>query len=129
MHHMPSSPMSHRIARAALLACAAIFSLGCDPLPVETVDEAESETPFITGRITNTGHAWGYLVEGEPGPGQREDRAYFRLASADGLRWRSGARATPADLAVGRRVTVWITGPVLESYPAQVAARAVVLEP
>jgi len=128
MHHT-SSQMSHRIARAALLACAAMFSLGCDPLPVEVIDAVELETPFIAGRITSAGHAWGYLVEGEPRPGQQQDRAYFRLASADGLRWRSGARATPADLVVGRRVTVWITGPVLESYPAQVAARAVVLEP
>ncbi len=42
--------------------------------------------------------------------------------------WRSGARATAADLQVGREVTVW-AGPVeLRSLPPVVTARVIVIE-
>jgi hypothetical protein len=33
-----------------------------------------------------------------------------------------------ADLTVGRRITVWSTGVVMESLPVQISARLIVLE-
>jgi hypothetical protein len=89
---------------------------------------ATTGAPYIRGRITQVGHAWGLLVEGTPGPGQREDKAYVSVGGAAILR-RDGTPVDASALVVGRRVSVWITGIVRESYPVQVDATVVVLEP
>ena len=111
-------------------ACAGILTLltlgGCGG--PATAPEVPGEPAFIRGSITRVGDGWGYLVEGTPAAWHREDRAYFTATGATILR-RGGGRAGAAELAVGRAVSVWITGPVRESYPVQVDARVIVLEP
>jgi hypothetical protein len=39
-----------------------------------------------------------------------------------------GTAATAADLVVGRELTLWITGPIAESYPVQVQAQRIILK-
>ena len=119
-----ASSVSRVARRAALLALLAVG--GChDYAPTAP---AATDAPYIQGRITQVGHAWGYLVEGTPGPGHQEDRAYVDVRGASILR-RDGAPADASALVVGQRVSVWITGIVRESYPVQVDATVVVLEP
>ena len=110
-------------ARAGVLA---LLTLGGCRGPA-TAPAVPAEPAFLRGAITRAGDSWGYLVEGTPGPGHREDKAYFTVGGATILR-RGGGRAGAADLAVGRVVSLWITGPVRESHPVQVDARVVVLE-
>lgn len=116
--------LSRMCRRAAVLAAA----LGAAAAGCVGPATAPDEPPFIRGTITRVGPDRGFLVEGEPGPGHREDKAYVRAGAGAALLRRGGGRASAADLAVGRVVSVWITGVVLESYPVQVQARAVVLE-
>lgn len=110
-------------ARAGVLALLTLG--GCGGLA--TAPGVPAEPAFIRGPITRVGDSWGYLVEGTPGAGHREDRAYFTVGGATILR-RGGGQARAADLAVGRVVSLWITGPVRLSNPPQVDARVVVLE-
>jgi hypothetical protein len=87
------------------------------------------ETPYIAGAITST-DARSVLVEA-PGPRMpgREDKANVYLLPSSRVQWRDGRTASRADLVPGRAVSVWITGPVRESYPVQVDATVIVLEP
>jgi hypothetical protein len=86
------------------------------------------EPPFISGRITEVGSSWGFLVEARTDSSLREDKAYVQVGPDTKLSWQDGRRARPADLRVGRRATVWITGNIQDSYPVQVYAQRVVLE-
>lgn len=91
---------------------------------------APPEPAFLQGRITRLAdESRGYLVEGTPGPGHRVDRAYFRVTGRTTLLHRVGGRARVSDLVVGRTVSLWITGVVLDSDPPQVTPRVLVLEP
>jgi hypothetical protein len=57
------------------------------------------------------------------------DRAAVRVHAGTRLRFASGQAATPADLQVGRNVRAWFDGPVMESYPVQASAGAIVIDP
>lgn len=85
--------------------------------------------PYLVGVITRVVPPHAILVEGRPGEGHREDRAEATVTPRTTLLWRDGRPASRSDLVRGRAVSLWITGPVLESYPVQVEASAVVLEP
>jgi hypothetical protein len=57
------------------------------------------------------------------------DRAAVRVHAGTRLRFASGQVATTADLQVGRNVRAWFDGPVMESYPVQASAGAIVIDP
>jgi hypothetical protein len=86
------------------------------------------ETPYIQGTITAT-DARSVRVE-TPGPRLpgREDKAVVFFGASPDIRWRDGRSASRADLVPGKVVSVWITGPVRESYPVQVDATVIVVE-
>jgi hypothetical protein len=87
-----------------------------------------NEPFFITGSITQTGHPWGYLVRGEPGTSYRVNEVFFTVNANTVIRRADGGPATPADLTVGRAISLWITGAIAESLPPQVGARLIVLK-
>ena len=87
-----------------------------------------NEPFFIRGALTETRHPWGYRLRGEPGTGYHETEAYFRIGPETKLLKADGTAADAADLVVGREVTLWITGPIAESYPVQVHAQRIVLK-
>jgi hypothetical protein len=120
------SAFSMRRAARSVGLLALLATAGCHDYAPTT--PAPTAAPYIQGRITQVGHAWGVLVEGTPGPGHQEDKAYVDVRGASILR-RDGAPVDASALVVGRRVSVWITGIVRESYPVQVDATVVVLEP
>ena len=83
---------------------------------------------FIRGEITQAAQPWGTRVKGEPGGSNRETEAYFRTSAATLIHHANGSAATAADLTVGKKISLWITGIVLESYPVQVEATEIVIE-
>lgn len=114
------------VAAFAVLATAAVL-VGCGP-------RVPSDPPAMTGRIvlatpSDTGGAGGgILVEGAGTVGDKAalgvtDATTILIQAKDGL----VSSATFADLTVGRRVSVWITGPVRESYPVQAEASTIVI--
>jgi hypothetical protein len=125
---MPARPISglRRAVRGVGLL-AVLTSPGCRESPV--APPVPREPAFLSGRITQVGQPWGYLVEGTPGTSYQVDKAYFTVGGTATLVRRDGRPASAAELSVGRTVSLWITGVILESYPVQVEARAVVLEP
>jgi hypothetical protein len=44
------------------------------------------------------------------------------------IRHANGSAATAADLVVGKKISLWITGIIMESYPVQVQATEIVVE-
>ena len=87
-----------------------------------------NEAYFIKGSITEIGQPMGYRVRGEPGASYQEKEAYFRIGSETELRKADGTPAAAGDLVVGREITLWITGPIAESFPVQVQAQRIVLK-
>ena len=83
---------------------------------------------FIRGEITQADQSWGTRVKGEPGTSYRETEAYFRTSSETLIHRANGSAATAADLTVGTKISLWITGIVMESYPVQVQATEIVIE-
>jgi hypothetical protein len=83
---------------------------------------------FIRGEITRAGQPWGTLVEGQPGTSYRITEAYFRTSTTTLIHRTSGAAATVDDLKVGTKITLWITGVIMESHPVQVQATEIIIE-
>lgn len=117
------------VVRAAMVAALVISAVaGCGRDDTTSPAAAFDEPFFIRGRITQVGAPWGNLVTGEPGTSYQVDKAYFRTSDETELRHADGSAASAADLRVGRTITLWITGPIMESYPVQVSASRVVIE-
>jgi hypothetical protein len=82
--------------------------------------------PFTIGTITQIDPARGYLVDATPG-NTVPPKAFFRIASGTEIQWGDGTSGVPADLQVGRGVSVWQDGPLLQSDPPWLIARIVVI--
>lgn len=111
---------------AALVGPAAL--LGCHTDAAAPASATINEPFFISGSITETGRPWGYRVKGEPGTSYRVTDAYFSVGSGTLIQRADGSTATTADLVVGQKIRLWITGAIAESLPPQVGARLIVLE-
>jgi hypothetical protein len=116
------------VATSALLA---VTLGGCQRGTTEADGAAlgafADEPFFLRGSIREIG-VWGYVIHGEPGTSYRTDRAAFRVFDDTEFRRADGSPASAADLAVGRTIKLWITGIIMESYPVQVHAKAIVIE-
>ena len=113
----------HRVSAPVL---AAMWGAACASLA------EPRQAPFIVGVIEwRTAAALGVDARGGP-PSARHggaDRAEVELTPATRVRRRGGGRATPADLAVGRTVSVWTTPMTRDSYPVLVEATLIIVEP
>ena len=118
------------VVRAALAGTLVICTFaGCRRDDTTSPAAALFNEPFfIRGPITHLGAPWGNLVTGEPGTNYNIDRAYFRTSAETEFRRADGSAASAADLRVGGRITLWITGPIMESHPVQVSASRIVIE-
>jgi uncharacterized protein DUF3221 len=89
--------------------------------------------PSIAGTITAADpggeHLGSIRVEAVPGEEAGSDKAVVRIGQRTALMDDSGQRIGLNQLKVGRKVRVWFTGPVRESYPVQADAATILLEP
>ena len=114
------SPRS--LARVALLA-----ALGCAP----NGGTLPNDAPFMSGTITTIGRVaegWRVRVEERPQDVSGSAKGVFRVGDGTIVRRPDGSRVRAEDLREGQRVRVWVTGPVMESYPVQAGARAIVVD-
>ena len=70
----------------------------------------------------------GIRVEERPDADSGSAKAALRLTPETHLFWPDGEPADRGDLRLGARVRAWVDGPVMESYPVQAAAAALVIE-
>ena len=118
-------PLLH-CARFALLATAALTLAACG----SRARDAQPVPPgvaSITGRIASVQLPSVLVVAESPQPGG-SDRAALRVHAGTRVLWASGAPASPGDLRKGQLVRAWFDGPVMESYPVQASAGAVVID-
>ena len=117
------------LARASLAVFLGVGALGCgSDSPSGPAATLATGPYFIRGEITQADQSWGTRVKGAPGTSYRVTEAYFRTGAETLIHRANGAAATAADLTVGTRISLWITGIVLESYPVQVEATEIVIE-
>ena len=121
--------MRRMLFTVVMSAALAAVASACNRTGAEPDAAALTSEPFfLRGTISETSQPGGFLMKGEPGSSYKTDRAYFRVGSDTEITRPDGTAASVADLTVGRQLTLWITGPVAESYPVQVRARKIVLE-
>ncbi|MFN2565187.1 MAG: DUF3221 domain-containing protein [Gemmatimonadaceae bacterium] len=115
--------MSRRFfARSALLA-----TLACAP----NGGLIPSDPPFVTGTVTSIGRVpegWTVRVEERPQDVSGSAKGVFRVGDRTQVRRAAGGTVRADNLREGQRVRVWVTGPVMESYPVQAAARLIVID-
>ncbi|MFW6078376.1 MAG: DUF3221 domain-containing protein [Gemmatimonadota bacterium] len=127
-----------RLAPALTLALALAALGACtgppEGAPATTAGDAgpdaviPDEAPSIEGLVTEVGDDGRVLVEEDPAERSGSKKAWVTLTDDTAIRRRSAAPASRSDLVPGTRVSVWFTGPVLESYPLQATAGVVVIE-
>ena len=117
--------------RRILLRSALLGSLGliaCARPATAPKAAVLSDDFFIRGTIVQVDAPWGFLVRGVSGTEYQVDRAFFTVHSGTEFRRRAGGNASVNDLTVGREISLWITGPIMESYPVQVSAQLIIVE-
>lgn len=124
---MPKTqPAMHRNRlRASLAAILLAVLAGCAPTTRSTVPAGDAS---FAGRIATRDANSVLLVATSVQPAG-SDQASVRVREDTRLLHASGAPATMADLQVGRHVRAWFDGPVMESYPVQATAGAIVIDP
>lgn len=84
--------------------------------------------PYLVGTITKITDS-KVLVEEVPGE-QRGNKCVFAIGNETVLMRQQGDQLRPVafkDLAVQQRASVWVNGPVMESYPCQGGAAALLI--
>jgi hypothetical protein len=115
------------MSRRFLTRCTLLVALACapngGPLP--------NDAPFMNGTITAIGRVaegWSVRVEERPQDVSGSAKGVFRVRERTDVRRAAGGAARADDLREGQRVRVWVTGPVMESYPVQAGARLIVID-
>lgn len=116
---MRAAPRRRGILAASLLA---LLASGCAREPSE---DPSAEPPYLSGAITAVDGA-EIRVEAHPTGGAAA--AVLRLTPDTRIQWSTGEPASRRDLRLGAQVSVWVVGPVAESYPVQATARRVRIE-
>jgi len=118
--------------RFNILLSLLLLLASCSPRSKDEV--APATDPDIRGTATKVNVAvepWTVLVEEQPEETSGSAKAVVSLTAETRILRRAGSGvepAAPADLAVGQTVSVWFSGPVMESYPVQATAAVVVIE-
>lgn len=98
---------------------------GCAPAKPDP--ELPTSPPYIRGVITAIDGSQ-IRVEQNPTSSTGAAKAVLRLTPETQILWRSGEVADRRDLRLGARVSAWVVGPLLESYPVQGTASTVMIE-
>jgi uncharacterized protein DUF3221 len=120
--HLTPMPMSRRILAWCTLSIAVACAPNGGPLP--------NDTPFMSGMVTGIGRVaegWTVRVEERPQDVSGSAKGVFRVGERTDVR-RAGRAVRAEELREGQRVRVWVTGPVMESYPVQAGARLIVID-
>jgi hypothetical protein len=115
--------MSRRLVACYTLLAALACAPNGGPLP--------NDAPFMSGTVTAIGRiaeGWIVRVEERPQDATGSAKGAFRVGLRSDIRRAAGGIVRPEDLREGQRVRVWVTGPVMESYPVQAAARMIVID-
>lgn len=113
--------------RASFLLVLCLALHGCTPSGEAPEPAIPTEPPYISGTITAAGDS-RIRVEERPEESSGSAKADLRLTPATVVLWRSGEPAERRDLGLGTRVRVWVSGPIMESYPVQATAGTVVID-
>ncbi len=125
-------PRAARLLGAALLL-AACRSAAAPPEALPFALAVRSDTPYVSGPIAERSvEASGsvrVLVRARrtDDGSSRQPAALVRVDPDSLLLWADGRAARPADLTVGRAVTVWVRGPESRSLPPQVTGSAILV--
>src|SRR5262245_51856604 len=120
-----------RYRSSTLFLLLAVFA-ACSSRSAE--EAAPASPPDIRGTLTKVNvsvEPRTVLVEEKPEESAGSPKASVRLTPETRILKRMAGeveRAAPQDLAVGQTVSVWFSGPVMESYPIQATAATVVIE-
>ncbi|MGH7615146.1 MAG: hypothetical protein ACREMW_14040 [Gemmatimonadales bacterium] len=98
------------------------IAVGCDS---GTGPDAVPGPADFRGTISRVWEDGGYLVD--DGSATACGFALMYVSDATEIRWRNGAPTSPAELQVGRRISVWQSGSV-DPRCSTLQARAVVIE-
>lgn len=117
--------MSSRFWLPASMAFLAL-AWSCSPSTPPREEQIPTDPPYIEGTVTRV-TATAVLVETSPSQPSGSPKVQLRITDDTAIFWRSGDPARALDLQLGTRVRAWVTGPVMESYPEQASARAIVI--
>lgn len=87
-----------------------------------------SSPPSVTGTVTEIGSDGRIRIEENPSEPSGSQKFVVRLSDGATILTRGGVAMKAGDIAVGSRVSAWLVGPVMESYPAQGTANVIVIE-
>jgi hypothetical protein len=129
-----SAVVARLLPLAAAAACGGSApATASDALPFALA--VRSDTPYITGAVTSRADAATGVLRVRVRAREGAEPSQARVVEADvtvhpdsALLWRDGRAARPADLTVGRAVTVWVRGPELRSMPPQVTGSAILVD-
>ena len=110
-----------------LARCTLLIAVACAP----NAGPLPNDVPFMSGTVTAIGRVaegWSVRVEERPQDVSGSTKGVFRVGERTAVRRASGGAARADDLREGQRVRVWVTGPVMESYPVQAGARLIVID-
>ena len=115
------------------LLFSSLISSGCspavtDPSVSDTTAAISRTTPSIIGQVTAVALPT-IVVEERPTEPHGSAKARVRITEGTQVLRRGAGVVGATELRVGQQVTVWFTGPVMESYPLQATAGVIVIEP
>lgn len=119
--------MIRRLPLVLIFLAACASGTGTDPARSRGGGGQPNGPPDLRGTITARTPDT-IRVEAAPADPVGSPKAVVRLAPDTEVRARSGRAVSAAALQVGQVVSVWFSGPVLESYPVQGQGRRVLLE-
>ena len=122
------SPSLLLAALLSLAACDRSSTVAGTTLPPGFSER--SDVPYISGSIverTDVNGVTTLLVRVPRGTTARVPEARVTVGSPVIVKWTDGRAASPRELRVGRRVTVWVTGAELRSLPPQVTGNGFLL--
>lgn len=115
------------------LLFSSLISSGCSPAVTDqSVSDATAAiprtAPSIIGQVTAVALPV-IVVEEKPNEPHGAAKAGVRITDSTRVSRRGKGVVGVTDLRVGQQVSVWFTGPVMESYPLQATAGVIVIEP
>jgi hypothetical protein len=114
--------------RSFVYACSTV----CLPLALAACAAGErippAEEPYLTGTITAvSGDPLAVRIEEIPGGLDTGGAKAIARVTDRTIVTRRGSAVAPGELRTGQRASLWLTGPVAESYPVQGEAGAIAI--
>ena len=134
-HEDAAGPIA-TLTRLVLTTGVALALAGCDGNGFEPPDDEPAIDGFVTFVNAPMGPAGDarLIIQVDEVPGDTSGSPKFSLTVDDEtqlLRWNADAAGYGTfdlvDFAIGQHVRVWVTGPIMESYPMQATAHTIVL--